>query len=282
LEDSSFSFYTHLVQLYLAKKLSKKVVLSPMSIGPTNSKINTMILKFVLKGIDIIFVREMFSKKYCESMGLASTLSNDLAFEKFNHKIVTRSGVSNQTLYVTVINWNFPDTSNPSCYFERYIDSLVKVSASLSQKHNLKVKIIEQVSSDLPAINIFRKRLSDLGVSSDILGSNMSPIDIMDELSKAKLVIASRFHSAIFSLNVGVPVIAISYLPKTTGMLSLYEANELFFEINQLSYQELLDKCNLFITDENNYYDSRKKLSKGILKITDPFKYFVHSLFSSR
>lgn len=271
LEDSSASFYAHLAQLYLASKLAKKTILSPMSIGPARSRVNRVLLKIAIKSASEIFVRERFSATLCDTLKLSCTMSNDLAFRRFlSEKDLDRKEIG-QTLYLTVINWSFPNSEDPQKSLENYLEKLVSVTKKLVEQHCLSVRVLMQVASDLPAIERFMAGLSVAGVESELVGHGHSPVTIMEELSKARLVIASRFHSAIFSLNVGVPVMAISYLPKTTEMLQLYGCDELFVDIDSFSVLELYTQCDRFLNDEQEFYSIRRKMEEGLVEVGDPF-----------
>lgn len=253
LEDSTFSFYTHLVQIYLAKKLSKKVVLAPMSIGPARTIINRFLLKLALNEIDRIYVRELVSAKLCEELNINYVLSNDLAFEL---KVESTAQVSktNRALF-TIINWNFPTSDDPVHQLNNYINSLVSAALHLHDQYGFDIGVIQQVASDRPAIDKFVCELAKKNIPVTIEGDGYTPEQIMNLIASVKVVVASRFHSAIFSLNVKTPVVPISYLPKTSGMLELYNCKDIYLDIVDLDANELSMKLNKLL-DEPEYYVS--------------------------
>lgn len=261
LEDSTFSFYTHLLQLYIATKLSKRVVLSPMSIGPARSIINKFLLKKVLTRVDDIFVRELVSSKLCDRLSLPYTLSNDMAFEEKVNKDCSER--KNLALF-TIIDWNFPTSSNPQEEFDSYINSLVSSALFINRKYGFEIAVIQQVASDKRAIDAFSERLSTYDVNVEINGEGMTPNEIMDYIRSSRIVIASRFHSAIFSINTKTPVVAISYLPKTTGMLELYNASELCLDIVDLKSSSINEKVDAFLNDDDSFNDIHQRIFNNI------------------
>lgn len=257
LEDSSFSFYTHLVQLYLASVLSGKVILAPMSIGPARSRLNRFCLKFVLNKVEKIYVRELVSAQLCDSLKINYILSNDLAFELNENNDSLRS---DRALF-TIINWNFPTSDNPDEQLDNYIDALVRSASYLNSDYGLSIGVIQQVASDRPAIDMFVERLALMDIDVKVEGEGYTPEMIMNVISCSKIVVASRFHSAIFSLNMKTPVVPISYLPKTSGMLDLYDCSELYLDIVDLDYQSLKAKIDFLLINPDNYHCTISKLS---------------------
>ncbi len=258
LEDSSLSFYTHLIQLYVASKLTKACILSPMSIGPVRSRIKRFLLKKTLSNVDKVYVRELVSSGLCRELAINHEISNDLAFE-FNTKCDVNRKCKN-IAYFTIINWNFPLSKDKEYQLDNYINSLVETAIFIREKYGFNISVIQQVASDKPAIDRFLNELSKVGISTTTVGEGLTPDEIMLLISEANIVIASRFHSAIFSLNVGTPVVAISYLPKTTGMLDLYEVPELYLYITDLRACLLKEKCSSLLDDPVYYPNLRRRL----------------------
>ncbi|QXC33760.1 polysaccharide pyruvyl transferase family protein [Aeromonas sp. FDAARGOS 1407] len=262
LEDSTFSFYAHLVQIFLAKKLSKKVVLAPMSIGPARSRINKFFLKRVLNEIDRIYVRELVSAKLCEELNINYVLSNDLAFE-LKVESTTQVIKTNRALF-TIINWNFPTSDDPVHQLNNYINSLVNAALHLHYQYGFDIGVIQQVASDKPAIDRFVRELAKKNIPVTIEGDGYTPEKIMNLIASVKVVVASRFHSAIFSLNVKTPVVPISYLPKTSGMLELYNCKDICLDIVDLDSNELVMKLNKLLDEPEYYAEVLKRLSSAL------------------
>lgn len=255
LEDSSFSLYPHLVQLLLPILFRKKVILAPMSIGPVDNIFARLILKFILNRVDRIYVREKISQRFCDHMMINCKIANDLAFTeitKIEEKNYTEDIMIRQKKYiaVTAINWNFPKCRSSQEAKDIYIKSMVKLLNIMSQKTGLSISFIVQVETDIPMIKAINNKLS---VSSEIRYDLNSPILIENFLKESFCMIASRFHSCIFALRVGCPVVALGYLPKTMGMLELYNMTELYRPIHNFNPDEVANSLLSLGTDRKSF-----------------------------
>lgn len=65
---------------------------------------------------------------------------------------------------------------------------------------------------------------------------------ILKNIKRCSKFIGVRFHSIVISLLADVPVIPVSYSPKTTRMLSDIGFNEEIFELDNLNYENLKRK----------------------------------------
>jgi colanic acid/amylovoran biosynthesis protein len=52
--------------------------------------------------------------------------------------------------------------------------------------------------------------------------------------------VATRLHSAIFAMSVGVPVLCIGYLPKSEGVLKMMNLTEYALSIDQVDPTRLM------------------------------------------
>ncbi len=279
LEDSTPSLYTHLVQLLASVLFGKRIVMAPMSIGPIKAFLPKNILKFILLRVDAIFVREPISEKFCQQLGVSSKISDDLAFVNSNLAFESIDHESNVNCIVaTVINWNFPNSNDSNAARNKYIDSMSETLNNLHASTNLPVKLIVQVENDLPAIEKVRYKLN---MPCEIMYGVNTPEKIKELLGASFCLIASRFHSAIFSLSVGCPVIALSYLPKTSGMLDLYGLSDLHRPIDNFDPQEVASSLKKIASDRQKFIARTKELFTSIIGGESPFLMYIDSKLSS-
>jgi colanic acid/amylovoran biosynthesis protein len=277
LEDSSSSLYAQLVQLLVPVLLNRKLVLAPMSIGPISQSLPKKILKFILNRTDQIYVREGISKDFCQTLEIDSILSNDLAFlniEQLSKREAEETNNSPEFITATVINWNFPSSDNPTFEKQKYSEKIINILSSLHQKTRLPVRLIVQVESDLPAIEIIK---SGLSVPCEVLYDIDTPEAIKEILDKSFCLIASRFHSAIFSLCIACPVIALSYLPKTTGMLELYGLSELCYPIESFDADQVSNLLLHMGNHRSKFAEKSAKLKSNIEKVGNPFIDYINT-----
>jgi colanic acid/amylovoran biosynthesis protein len=178
----------------------------------------------------------------------------------------------------TVINWNFPNSNDSNAARNKYIDSMSETLNNLHASTNLPVKLIVQVENDLPAIEKVRCKLN---VPCEIMYAVNTPEKIKELLGSSFCLVASRFHSAIFSLSVGCPVIALSYLPKTSGMLDLYGLSDLHRPIDNFDPQEVASSLKNIASDRQKFIARMKELFTSIMGGKSPFLMYIDSKLSS-
>jgi colanic acid/amylovoran biosynthesis protein len=280
LEDSRFSLYPQLVQLLIPVLLQRKLILAPMSIGPIQYWLPRVILKFILQRADRIYVREEVSKSFCASLNSESIVSNDLAF--LNFKELTEKHTINQSqqpeyIAATIIDWSFYSSQNPGIEKQKYNQRIIDLLNDLYTKLNLPIMLIVQVASDLATIEVIKAELS---IPCKVLYNVDTPEAIKEILDNSFCLIASRFHSAIFALCIGCPVIALSYLPKTSGMLELYELSELCYPIEDFNSSQLSDALIKMGNHRSDFREKSERLKSNLEKVGNPFVDHINSLLT--
>lgn len=273
IEDSSLSLYPQLAQLLLAGRLRKELLLAPVSLGPVRKKVPKLLAKRALQGCSKIFVRELHSKRFCDVLDVPTELANDLAFlnqvESAAHSI---DGTAAKHICATVIKWSFPGAANPEEALESYCQRFALVLNKLAYETGLPIKLIVQVENDLPAI----ERVAELcNAECEIMRDAKSPELIKQLLRESFCLLASRFHSAVFALTVGCPVIALAYLPKTTGMLELYNVPELGRSIDDFDAEELSQALLHLGNNRGAFEQKRDRLLTAVKDLGNPFKTYL-------
>jgi colanic acid/amylovoran biosynthesis protein len=265
LEDSTPSLFPQLTQLLVAALMKKTIVLAPMSLGPIEAAFPKRVLKFILGRCDKIYVREVFSEKFAADLGASSIMSNDLAFLNLQPSAQLKPA---KHITVTALRFSFPRAQDKQAAKALYVERLVQTLEHLSKTTGLPVKFIVQVAGDLEVIEQVKARLS---VPSEIMYDATTPEAIKELFEESYCLLASRFHSAIFALSVACPVIALSYLPKTEGMLKLYNLSELNRPIDNFDPQEIAGALLELGKNRNGFTSYQQKLLQGLERVGNPF-----------
>lgn len=240
LEDSNKSYYVSIFQLLFGVWAGKEVVIAPQSIGPIKSNFGRKVLRYTLRRCTQVFVREDISVAFSTNVLQLTNFQYSPDIILNSKTLLPNSGLANtpkpDVLYATVVNWNFPHTPNPQELRQNYIDELVKTYTYLNEKYGKRIIILNQVDSDLAMADDIQAIIPDI-VSID--REKHSPQMMVDKIANTELFIGTRFHSCIFSFLAQVPFIAVSYLPKTTGMLSALGIEGRHVDINQVSFEAL-------------------------------------------
>jgi colanic acid/amylovoran biosynthesis protein len=81
------------------------------------------------------------------------------------------------------------------------------------------------------------------GERATVLDVNFSPKEMVSRISELDFVLATRFHSAIFTMLANVPVVAIAYEHKTTGIMALLGMGQWVIPIEQVNEAHIVSLC---------------------------------------
>lgn len=265
LEDSTPSLFPQLTQLLVAALLRKTIILAPMSLGPIEASFPKRVLQFILSRCTTIYTREVFSEKFAADLGAKAVMSNDLAFLNLQPSAQLKPA---KHITVTALRFSFPRARDSKAAKALYVERLVKTLEQLSRATGLPVKFIVQVAGDLEVIEQVKARLS---VPAEIMYDAVTPEAIKELFEESYCLLASRFHSAIFALSVACPVIALSYLPKTEGMLKLYGLSELNRPIDNFDPDEVAAALLELGKNRQTFSSYQQRLLAGLERVGNPF-----------
>ncbi|HDR8933746.1 MULTISPECIES: polysaccharide pyruvyl transferase family protein [Burkholderia] len=228
LEDSNPSYYANLIQIWAAAKFGAIVVLAPQSVGPIRSRRGRWFAAKILAKASLICVRESESYHFVvEELALPAARvarTGDLAFWHAPAAAATSAmraelGLAQNEPYiaVSVIQWAFPLATDQAQAKERYVRNICELLHLLYDTLGVRIVIVNQVAADLPVGREIESRCSGIA----ILDQKDRPVsDVRSIIAGASVFLGSRFHSCIFGLLAGRPLVALSYLPKTSGIMS--------------------------------------------------------------
>lgn len=258
LEDSNFAYVLNLLQMLIARQLCAQVILAPQSIGPIRSTFGRNMLRFTLERMGVIYVREAPSREFLQAVapGLSNVrLAGDLAFW-YDHKPGRdlreeweRLGIDPQrpVLGMTVVGWNFPQNPAPDAAQQAYLQSLIEVARQAHDELSYQVVIFNQVSFDLPVAEQVAKGVPGIIVDRFVRDSGT----LSALIAKCDVFVGSRFHSCVFALLGAVPTVAISYLPKTSGIMADLGLSQFTIPIDAISPDRVRQRLNALMADRD-------------------------------
>lgn len=285
LEDSGIAYILSALYIIHAARWrnpNSRLVLAPMSIGPIKCLFGKFLIAKMLSFCDLVCLRERWSLAFCQhlmkkiekdkvpEMGLYPDFAAITGLNNFNNSIklsnsddyclsrdfINRSeALGNSVIGITFVDWNFPEYSQTEKFKTVYVESMVYVMDYLLSK-GYSLLIINQVSTDLSITdriieNLKFKTSYDISTRVLVQRGDISVDEIKSLISDVVGILASRFHSALFSLQAGTPVVAIGYLPKSQGILELCNLLRFYENINDVSGRSVVKKLNYAI--ENKY-----------------------------
>ena len=256
-----YSLFKHAFPLLLGKRLRKKTVLYAQSIGPFSGRLCRAIAKSLFNQIDSISVRESVSLDVLRDLGITSAVHivPDAAFLLSGKSQVNNTIHNKDNVIITPRQWNFGNREA----FEHYIKSLAFLAEWLSAK-GYKILLVSHTTGptasedDRVAVRYLYEAIKTKENVQTINASDLTAFDLIDLYASARLLIGTRFHSVIFALLSGTPVIAISYFgPKTYGIMESMSMGQFVFDINRLDVTKIMSTI-LYILE--NHKTIRQKI----------------------
>lgn len=252
-DNSRKAIYFHLLQTIAVLIARRPTVTLGVSLGPFRSRWRSRLVGKVLNRVAAIVVREEESLVVAQEMGIHPEklhLYADMAFALAPD--VTRPPQAKPTgnvlrIGVTARHYLFPHAADPRQAQADYEQTLATALDQLIEEHNAEIIFLPQVigpetDDDRPV----QRRVANLLRRADrvtLLEENLSPLEIIARISTLDLVVATRFHSAIFTMLAHVPVVAIAYEHKTTGIMQLMGLSPWVLPIEQVTAPDLYRRC---------------------------------------
>lgn len=255
----TYKIYFFLYHINLALSMGIPVYVMPNSYGPFTDLASKKMVRKCLGKCQLVYSRESISQRVLkESCGIESILSRDLAMylekdDTFDAKetlkqkgIVLKPG---KMVGITVRPYRFPGKQNAEDLYEQYKKTVCKCIVWLTENGYHPV-LIEHVFSenyherDIICINEIAEMVHASGHFIDIFSAlELNCKQMKSIYGMMDYLVGTRFHSVIFSLTEGVPVIAITYGGnKGDGIMKDLGLSEYALPIDQLTERILVDK----------------------------------------
>lgn len=296
-----FQDWGHLFYLRLAKYFSRPLVYYGRSFGPFPIKtLNNRRFKKVslqmLNYFSFLSIRDKKTEILAEELGVQYVHTVDSAFldsPKTSLPYELKSIFKDLEYMVFVPNyllWHYEYKKKYSHmtimnFYSKVIDEI------LSANPELNIVMLPQLfcgkNYSLKDIEFFRdlaemKKDKRIIVISDCYSSDIQQAII----SRAKYVIGARYHSIVFSLNQGVPCIALSYEHKIAGLLESLGKSDWCIDFtasldSQESQQQCLDNIRNIIPNLEPCPNVQKNAKDIANKCMDTFIEYLNNTFVS-
>jgi len=220
--SSRMNIMMRLLPLRTGLRAGLPVVLFSQSIGPFRARPWALLVASVLRRCRLVIVRERYSLGTCEALGISRLeLCDDVAFV-LEPGDQTPERIAAPAIGVTVLN-SLPGVGDDG--YRAYRAALRDGLLGALRGRDEAVAVVSQVAvhgrdSDLAAARELASDLVAGGIDARFVDLGNAPdraaVAFYEQLD---LVVASRLHSGILALCAGTPVIGLSYLPKTDGVL---------------------------------------------------------------
>lgn len=259
----------HIVHLYLALVLGKKTAFYAPSMGPFKNKLMNPLRRKLLKKVDVIVLRDSVSYEYVRNFipdKKAVYLTTDSCLADRTPLMET----SNQKnmIGITPLDYSYPLREDTQFYKQQYEKVIVQVLNSLMKDNTeLRIQFFPQLygkHTDVPFIKKIIAQL-DFPERTIIFPDTKSGQEQQREISTMKYMIATRYHSAIFSAKMKVPVVTIYYEHKAKAFMKSIGLDRYCIDIYSINAIELLEKISSI---NENYEQIKKQLNEKIPELS--------------
>lgn len=289
--DIYFSYYL-LFHIRLAIALGKNVYVLPNSVGPlVNPMARRMTIK-TLKRCKLVAVRENISKEFLKGLGVDAQYYPDFGFylrpsQKDYSTYLIEHGVDmgKRKVVITLRPNRFTGMENAHQLYLNYLNGVCKLVQYLVNEdyhvtffaHTLGPSSHED---DRIAIKDVIERLSveTLSKTSYIEDFNLTCEEVEKIYSYYDYMVGTRFHSVIFSLNVGTPAVAIAYGGnKGKGIMNVLNNDKFSIDMDKILGENLLEKFILLKSHREDYLRNLSAKRKLIDEMRDECVKFIKS-----
>lgn len=238
--------------------LGKPTVLYAQSMGPFVNNYERLLVAFALKKMALIILREDTSAALLATMGVTNNIvrSVDSGFllhgtGKLDVRKQYHIPADKPLLGVTVRSWLVGEAQIT------YEKAIAEMLDNLVEKFPARILFIPQVTATKGDDDrIVSRRVhaymqhGDKATTIEDEPDHHQIKDIYDELD---VLLGTRFHSVIFSLTSYVPVLAIEYEHKTSGIMHDLKLDKWVIKIEDVSAQKLIVMMDKLIYEQDTY-----------------------------
>jgi polysaccharide pyruvyl transferase WcaK-like protein len=246
--------YTILKWTVLARLRGACVAFVSCGAGPIQSRLGLHFARWALRSAVYRSFRDRTSIELVERLGIpgANLLTPDLAYgmRRPNRNELRAVALAIKVVAINPVPFNDPTYwlgSNETRY-RRYVETLAAFAAWLLSKGIKPVFLPTQLNLDPPVIADILAEMHARGLEESVLARCVAApaVDSLDsllaEIERADLVVASRFHGVVLSLNVSRPVLGIAYHAKTREAMGQLGLEAFSLDILDLSLEGLIER----------------------------------------
>lgn len=247
-----------LIRLYLTVILGKKPIFHNNTIGKSNSIIFNSVAKYVLKNSKL-YVRELKSYDYLQSIGLKSYRSVDTGFLFRNDKVFKVEKDYVLFIPTQLSNWH-PDFKNLEIE-NKVIDTVLIPFLDYAETNNYDVYILPHLYGGQDEKELLEYYLEEIKQRTNF-SHNIDIAEIIDcydydnFISHSKFVVSMRYHGVVMSIKNEVPFLSLAYENK---MLEVCR-------YSNLDYLNIMIKDLIKNNPEVNIEEFKNKFHEGYKK----------------
>lgn len=259
LQDSTgkgWSILYYLGLILVAKIVKVPVMIYAQGIGPVNKQINKKLIKWILNKVDLITVRDNFSKELLENLGVMKPsiyVNSDPVF------LLKKKNIDH-----TIDNYPYIQGLNKSCDYPLVGISVREYESNGSDSKRIFAQVADYLIENYKAkiiflpfkfdedVHVSEKILSLMKNEAEVLKIKLEPEELLSVLSRLSLMVGVRLHSIIFSSMANIPFIALNYDPKVKYFVEDLGLSELLLEIDESTSLKNIQEKIEYVRENND------------------------------
>jgi colanic acid/amylovoran biosynthesis protein len=238
--------------------LGKPTILYSQSMGPFQNKLEKLMVAFVLKRMTLILLREDTSVALLASLGVTDNVMRAIdsgfllrAVEKIDIRKRYTIPADRLLIGVTVRSWLKGEAQTA---YEQAVASSLDSLIETAKVHVVFIPQVTAIKGDDDRL-ISRRVYARMHHQQEATLINDAPDHhrikaLYDDLD---ILLGTRFHSVIFSLTSFVPVLAIEYEHKTSGIMRDLKLENWVIKIEQVTSKNLTEKLQKLVRGRTHY-----------------------------
>ena len=286
----------YLFQYWLIRKMRKKMIFFPQTIGPLYFNFSKFLIKKCLNNQTLIMVRDEFSRNNLFKLGIEKNVEFvpdvSLLQENIPHQEAQRilskelpiEIVKSEFLGVSVLKWK---------YFKMRKDNFSKYKEQLADFFDWVIDNfgINIVSFSTNFLN-FKGTQNDVAVGLEIktlmrnkkhffvLEKFYNPKELKGIISLSEIFVSTRMHVTIFSTSSFIPTISINYQPKCREYMKLLGLEDFSIDIDDLDTDILKQILSNLWEEKYRIRETLKtkipQLQEKVLRIPEIIKVYLN------
>jgi colanic acid/amylovoran biosynthesis protein len=273
-------FDTGLLAIFSGKPL----LLLGHSLGPFHDRKSRFLAKVLLESCSGIMVREPLSAEVlrdCQILPKNLLLGGDTAWLLQDPLL---SSVPRQQKVIFTVRKLAPFEDRVGLSQELYNRSIAQLADQLVN-HGYAVEFvstctgIDNYGNDDRMLALCIRELCQMKAEITVEMAELNDLELMQRFSEAKLVIATRLHSAILAMNTATPALALAYEHKTTGIMQDLELSDWCFPLRAVCEEQLAKQAMTILDlEQPEYQQLQATLQHSVTRVRQQVESSIHTV----
>jgi len=237
--------------------------------GPIHHPMSRRLMKWAAAMAQYRSYRDTISKEFMESVGLdvrSDPVYPDLAFKLPGPECSSSRRASGDAVTVALGIMNYggwrSDLDHRTDVVDTYLKKVTRFLIWLLDR-GYRVRILTGDRFDQPAVDDLRKALAaggrTIAPESLVAEPTLTLHEVMRQIARTDIVVATRFHNVVCALKLGRPTISIGYADKNNALLADMGLGDFCQHIEKLDVDLLIEQFSALVADRHQHEQRIKK-----------------------